>query len=129
MQEIKGFSDFMKDSERRSKTDTSRFPFDVDTFENLIDTFTPFEAIPSLLRTDVGTIERFCKYVYGMTFKETYLYLLGISEMYARGAIKNLAFVGNNTALKIMAEHFLGYKDDNKNLNANVTIVNDLKDD
>lgn len=128
MDEIKNYSDFLN-SESRRNLDTSMFPFDVDTFENLIDSFTPPELFPQLLRCERTLLDKFCEFVYHMKFDEAYSFLLGVTELFSRKAIKGLACVGNNTALKIMSEHFLGYKDSNNNANLKVTFVNDLVDD
>ena len=128
MDEIKNYSDFLRSDERRN-IDTSKFPFDVDTFENLIDCFTPIELFPNLLRTDRATLDRFCNHVYHMNFCESYEFLLGVTEAFSRKTIKGLATVGNNTALKIMAEHFLKYNDSANNHNVNVTFLNDLQGD
>lgn len=105
------------------------FSFDVDVFEDLIDCFTPIQNIPTILDTDIPTLDKFCDRAYGMNFKETYAKLSGITDYWSRKVIKNLSSSGNSTALNIMSKHFMGLSDDNKNQGVNITIVNDMKED
>ena len=105
------------------------FDFDTDTFENLIDCFTPEANIPVILGVHTGQLDKFCERAYGMNFHETYAKLSGITDSWSRKVIKNLSASGNSTALNIMAKHFMGLSDDNKNQGVNITIINDLKED
>ena len=127
MDEIKSYAEIVKHT--RKNYQPKGFDFDVNTFENLIDNFVPRENIPVILRCNVGTLDRFCKEVYKMDFDMTYKFLSGITDMYSRRTIKNLASMGNNTALNIMKTHFMGLRDDdNDKPNVNITIVDDRKD-
>ena len=124
---VYNYADLVK--RNRSNAKVPGFDFDVDTFENLIDSFVPQDRIPSILRCSLVDLDIFCNKVYGMTFKETYTHLSGISDMWMRRAITNLSHSGNATALNIAAKHFMGLSDDNQNANINITFVNDLEED
>lgn len=123
-EELRKFSNPLK----RENKHPDGFSFDMDTFENLIDFFTPKENIPTLLRCSIKTLDEFCKICYGMNFSDTYNYLSGIADMLMRGTFKKLAAMGNTTAVKIVSEHFMNLKE-NKTADVNITIVNDLQDD
>lgn len=120
-------------SARRQNTRVPGFDFDVDTFENLIDCYTPYENIPLLLSGTSGKmytetdIDNFCKLVYKMDFKTTYKLLIGITDMQMRKVFKNLAASGNATAIAINAKHFMKLEEDAKNDAINIRIVNDLE--
>lgn len=126
MEEIKSYVEFVKANRENIKPDG--FSFDVNAFENLIDCWTPFETIPVLLQTTHADLDRFCKIVYALDYRTAYNVLSGITDAFMRKTFKQLAAVGNNTAMNIVSEHFMGLKSDNK-VNASVTIVNDLKED
>lgn len=113
----------------RKNTKIVGFDFDVDTFENLIDCFTPESNIPVILGVHTGQLDKFCERAYGMNYHEAYAKLSGITDSWSRKVIKNLSASGNSTALNIMAKHFMGLSDDNKNQGVNITIVSDLKED
>lgn len=102
------------------------FDFDVNTFEDLIETWTPIDVIPQILHCDWGCLEAFCRKVYNMNYKETYNILAGMSDALMRRAMKGLAQSGNQTALNIVAKHFMKL-DEDKTQNVNITILNDLK--
>lgn len=105
------------------------FSFTPDVFENMIAAFVPRDNIPVALGVDYANIDHFCKQVYGMNYADTYTRLSGIADYWSRNVFKNLAYAGNQSAIKIMAEHFMGLSNDNKNKGVNITIVNDLKGD
>lgn len=127
MKPVENYKDFMNPLKRKN-LHPDGFDFDMDTFENLIDFFTPMENIPVILRCDYKTLDNFCKICYNMPFKDTYIYLSGISDALMRGTFKKLAAMGNTQAVKIVSEHFMNLKE-NKSHDVNITIVNDLKDD
>ena len=132
--EIESYSQLLKDTSRRNVDVSQICNFTVDEFENLIDRFVPMESVATILRTDIKTLDIFCNTVYKMNFKETYKVLSGITDMLCRGTIKNLAKSGNNTALNIMAKHFMNLRDENNsspitiNFVDNVTTQNDEDD-
>ena len=103
--------------------------FDVNTFENLIDCYTPKDMIPLILRCRHADLDRFCKVVYGMQFNEAYTILSGITDMFMRKSIKGLSQAGNPTALKLAAEHFMDLKEQEQKDGINITIYNDLKEE
>lgn len=103
--------------------------FDVDTFENLIDCYTPQEMIKVILRCSGADLDRFCQVVYGMKFSEAYNILSGITDMYMRKSFKVHSNLGNSTAMKIVSEHFMKLKEDEDKGNINITVYNDLKGD
>lgn len=127
MKPVESYKDFMNPTKRENKKPDG-FNFDMDTFENLIDFFTPMENIPVILRCSWTELDDFCKICYRMNFKDTYNYLSGISDALMRGTFKKLAGMGNTSAIKIVSEHFMNLKE-NKSSNVNITFVNDLKDD
>lgn len=108
------------------------YDFDVDTFENLIDNYTPMDNIVVILsgitrkQLTIADMDRFCNIVYGMDFKEAYKFLTGITDMYMRKVFKNLAASGNTTAMSINAKYFMKLEDDSKNDAINIRILNDL---
>lgn len=126
MKQIKNYAAFTKAS--RENFQPKGFHFDVDMFENLIDCWTSFDDIPVILQTTKADLDRFCKVVYNMNYRETYNILSGITDAFMRKTFKNLASSGNNTAMSIVSKHFMKL-DDSQNNNVNITIVNDLKDD
>ena len=113
-------------SRRRQNCTIEGFDFDVDTFENLIDCFTPMKNIPVILGVSASDMDRFCNIVYGMDFAETYRTLFSISDMFMRKVIQNLSSSGNPTALNLAAKHMLQWEKDNQNQNISIKIVNDL---
>ena len=114
---------------KRKNAKIPGFHYDTDTFENLIDCFTPMKNIPVILNTRFSDLDMFCQIAYGMNFQDTYIRLSGITDAWSRKVIKNLSSSGNSTALNIMSKHFMGLSDDNKNQGVNITIVNDMKED
>lgn len=120
-------------SANRKNIHVDGFDFDVDTFENLIDNYTPMENIITILsgicrkKITQANLDDFCYLVYGMDFKETYKFLSGITDMYMRKVFKNLAASGNTTAMSINAKYFMKLEDDSKNDTINIRIVNDLE--
>jgi len=111
---------------RRKNAQIEGFDFDTDTFENIIDAFTPKENVPLILGVPKSKLDDFCYKAYGMSYNEAYLRLSGISDFWMRKAIGNLAASGNGTALSIAAKHFMGLKDEEDKKAIQVTIVNDL---
>lgn len=130
--EVPIYSDLLSANRRNVKVEG--YDFDVDTFENLIDNFVPFNNIPLILSASckrklcISDLDKFCKIVYGMDYKETYEILSGITDMQMRKVFKGLAASGNATAIAINAKHFMHLDDENKNDAINIRIVNDLSD-
>lgn len=126
------YADLLKANRRNCHPEG--FDYDADTFENLIDNYTPYDDVPKLLSISCGhsvtisELDAFCKLLYGMTYKDTYQILIGITDMYMRKVIKNLGASGNATALAITAKHFMKLDDDAKNDAINIRIVNDLNE-
>lgn len=127
MKPVTNFQSFFKPGRQNLKPDG--FDFDMDTFENLIDFFTPMENFPVILNTSIRSLDEFCKICYNMPFKETYYYLSGITDFFMRGAFKRLAEMGNATAINTVAEHFMHLSNQQLKDGINITIVNDLKGD
>lgn len=125
MNEVPNYAEYLKNNRPNIKPDG--FDFDVNTFENLIDAWTPIEDIPMLLRCNHSVLDAFCNIVYKMDFTTTYNFLLGVSKMFMRKTFSGLARQGNATACSVVAKSFLKV-DDDKSQNVNVTFVNDLPD-
>lgn len=102
--------------------------FDVNTFENLIDCYTPKQMVPLILRCTEADLDRFCKVVYGMKYDDTYKILIGITDSFMRKSFKGLSQMGNPTAIKVVAEHFMDLKEQDQKDGINITIYNDLKE-
>ena len=113
-------------SRRRQNCVVEGFDFDVDTFENLIDCFTPKENISVILGVSNHDLDNFCNIVYGMEFTEAYRTLISISDMFMRKAIQNLSVSGNPTALNLASKHMLKWEKDSQTQNVSIKIVNDL---
>ncbi len=100
------------------------FTFSRDQFEDAIDCFTPIDEVRLVLHTSKAELDRFCSIVYSSDFAEAYYNLSGMAKFYGRKAIKNLAFAGNNTALKVFADNFMNF---NSNSDASkVQIISDI---
>lgn len=127
-QEVQSFSAIMKRNARRNFK-LRGFDFDVDTFENLIDSFVEKETIPVILGCRHADLDRFCRAVYGVDYNTAYPRLLGIADMWMRKAVTNLATSGNATALNIASKHFMKLDDDREKSAINITINNDYKID
>lgn len=131
-EEVPIYSDILSINRRNVKVEG--YDFDVDMFENMIDNFVPYNNIPLLLSASckkklcIADLDRFCKIVYGMDYKDTYEILSGITDMQMRKVFKNLAASGNATAIAINAKHFMHLEDENKNDAINIRILNDLND-
>ena len=127
-QEVQSFSAIMKRNARRNFK-LKGFDFDVDTFENLVDSFVEKETIPVILGCRHADLDRFCRAVYGVDYNTAYPRLLGIADMWMRKAVTNLATSGNATALNIASKHFMKLDDDREKSAINITINNDYKID
>lgn len=92
---------------RSENTEVPDFDFDRDTLEDLIECYTPLEEILALLGVEHKEMDRFCFAVYNMNFKDAYFHLLYKSDAHNRKAFNMLAKQGNQTAMKIVAEHFM----------------------
>lgn len=127
MDEIKNYADVLKVKRFPLPPNIKGVTWDVNTFENLIDVWTPREDILLILDTNRDTLDRFCKAVYKHNFNDTYNILTGITDVFMRRALKNQATMGNASATSIVTKHFMGLKDDeDKNANVNITFVSDL---
>ncbi len=124
---VYAYRDLLKSSRKNAKI--KGFWFDVNTFENLIDCYTPYDTIPLILRCSIGDLTKFCTYVYGMDYPETYKVLSGITDTFMRKTFKGLSQAGNPTAIKLVGEHFMGLKESQQAEAINITINNDLKND
>ncbi|WP_281512171.1 hypothetical protein [Mammaliicoccus vitulinus] len=125
MNEVKNYSEFLKNDRQIDNIDS--FKFTIEEFENLIDLWTPFDEIPVLLRTTLQTLDDFCKQVYNMPFKDTYLYLTGITNLFMRKCHKSLAQKGHIGGLQ-RTDIYMGLNNTPES-NVNITIVNDLPND
>ena len=69
-------------SANRRNVHIDGFDFDVDTFENLIDNFTPINNIPLILsgtsgkRYSLSDMDKFCNIVYKMPFDSLFCFIL-----------------------------------------------------
>ena len=124
---VYAYKDLLKSSRQNVKVDG--FWFDVDTFENIIDCFTPEKMVPVILRCTGADLDRFCQIVYGMKYSETYTILSGITDMYMRKSFKAHSNLGNPTAMKVVAEHFMNLKNEDQSGGVNIVFCNDLKGD
>lgn len=89
---------------RQEDVGVEGFAFTKSDFEDLIDSFTPKQDIPTILGVGVADLDRFCNVIYGMKYNETYQALLMQANYCWRSAIKVLARSGNAQAMKQMAE-------------------------
>lgn len=126
MKPVEAYNDFL--SNKRQNMSVPGFSFDVNTFEDLIDSWTPMENIPKILGCRTDDLDVFCLKVYRMNFKETYVMLSAISDSLCRKAFSNLAKAGNPTAINIVSKHFMKLEED-KQQDLNIRIVNDLNQD
>lgn len=101
------------------------FNFTRGDFEDLIDNFTPFEDIPTLLGVKHVELDKFCEYIYNMNYKVTYDVLLKRSNLYYRKAMMMLSKSGNPTAIKVSAEYYVGLGAVDKQDN-HITIINSM---
>ena len=124
---VYSYKDLLKSTRQNVKV--KGFWFDVNTFENLIDCYTPKDDVGLILRCSEADLDRFCKVVYGMKFDATYKVLTGITDMFMRKSFKGLSQSGNPTAIKVVAEHFMDLKEKQDKDGINITIFNDLKGD
>lgn len=127
IEKVESYADLLKSNRPNMKVDG--FDFDVNTFENIIDAFVPQENVHVILCCTNADLDRFCKEVYKLTFSQAYMVLSGISDMYMRKAVKNLAVSGNATALSIAKTHFMHLADEEQKGAISVKIVNDLEED
>lgn len=125
MDEVKSYADIIKST--RKNFHPEGFPFDVNTFENVIDAYTPEDQVPVVLNCSLSTLNAFCNIVYKMPFTQTYRFLSGITDMYMRRSIKGLASSGNTTALNIAREHFLKLNSEQDSHNVSVTFLDDRR--
>jgi hypothetical protein len=117
-------------SARRENWQPEGFDFDVNMFENLIDCWTPMEDFPIILQCDNATLDNFCLVVYGKRFKDTYNFLLRVTNAMQRKAFKMMSNQGNAFSQSLVSKHFMGLKDEqDSNQNVRITIVNDLQED
>lgn len=107
-------------------SDTSRFVFDQDMLENYLSCFTPKENIPTVLGCTKTNLDEFCRACYGCGWDEAYLNLTGLADALARQAVQKLAFMGNQTALKILTEHMMKLDRDEQANTLRVQIVADV---
>ena len=107
-------------------SDTSRFVFDQDMLENYVSYFTPKDNIHIVLGCTQTNLDEFCKACYGCGWDEAYLNLTGLADALARQAVQKLAFMGNQTALKILTEHMMKLDRDEQANTLRVQIVADV---
>lgn len=124
---VYAYQDLLKSS--RKNVRVKGFWFDVNTFENLIDCYTPYDTIPLILRCSIGDLTKFCTAIYGFDYPMTYKILSGITDTFMRKTFKGLSQAGNPTAIKLVGEHFMGLKESQQTEAINITINNDLKKD
>lgn len=100
------------------------FDFDSYTFEDLIDNFTPESDIPIILGVSRVDLDYWCRQVYnGMDFPEAFAFLSRKALFYCRKAYTNLSKSGNNTAMNIVAKHFMKLEDDENKRQAVIPVV------
>lgn len=124
--EFFSFNDLLKANRPNKKI--PGFDFDVDTFENLLDNFVPYDMVAKILRVSISDLDKFCHIVYNMKYSEAYNVLTGIADMFLRRSVKNLAHSGNGTALNIAKEHFMKLDSEKNDKPQKIVIVNDLKE-
>lgn len=94
------------------------FDFTRNDFEDLIDNFTDEDTILTLLQISRPQLDKFCKEIYNMNYKETYQVLYQRAQLYYRKAMMLLSKSGNPSAIKVASEYYarLGgtNSDDNK---------------
>ena len=115
----KAHADFLN---RENKT-VDGFAFDQDTFENLIDYYTPLNDIPVILNVGIAELDVFCKALYGFDFKTTYDILSKRSQFYTRKAFTTLAYGGNAAAIKVASESYMGLVNQEENRDQKVVIM------
>lgn len=105
IQRIRNSCNFWKQAQNQRMEE---FDFDRDTFEDLIECYTPIDDIPVLLGVSKSDLDFFCKYIYNQDYKTAYGALLMKSNAHNRKAFNSLSKKGNQTAMKIVAEQFMG---------------------
>lgn len=105
IEKIRNSHNFWKQSQNQKMKE---FDFDRDTFEDLIESYTPIDDIPVLLGVRKSDLDIFCKYIYNQDYKTAYGALLMKSNAHNRKAFNSLSKKGNQTAMKIVAEQFMG---------------------
>lgn len=99
------------------------FDFDSYTFEDLIENFTPVDDLPIILGVHRDELDYWCDAVYGMNLIEAYNFLNRKALFYCRKAYTNLSKSGNNTAMNIVAKHFMKLEDDENKRQAVIPVV------
>lgn len=102
------------------------FEFDQAIFESLVDSLYPPENFHIILQVSKPELDKFCKYIYGLRFKETYNILHNASMAKWYETFGKLAGSGNNTALKIVSEHIMKLDQDQRKKEFKITVCNDL---
>lgn len=99
------------------------FEFDTNTFEDLLDNFTPMEDVHTILGITEADLDVFCKRAYGMNYKETYNALMSRAMFYNRKAFNILAKKGNQTAMNIVAKNFMKLEEEQNNAGLKIEVV------
>lgn len=105
------------------------FDFDQSMFEDLVDSLYPPENFHIIFQVSRTDLDRFCKAVYGLRFKETYEILHHASMAKWYETFGTLAGGGNNTALKIVSEHIMKLDQDQRKKEFKITVCADLPED
>lgn len=102
------------------------FDFDTNTFEDLLDNFTPMEDVHVLLGIAEKDLDVFCQRAYGMNYKETFNALMTRAMFYNRKAFNILAKKGNQTAMNIVAKNFMKLENEENKNNLKIEVVGSI---
>lgn len=114
----------INNNQPKSNSTVEGIPFDQDTFENLVDCFTPKKDFHIILDCTCSDLDKFCKKVYGRNFSDTYDSLVKVSTALWGQTINKLARLGNQTAIKYIIDEHMSRT--NKNNELKITICSDL---
>ena len=112
---------------KRKNIKLDDYDFDLNTFEDLIDNFTPIDDIPVILNCTVAELDRFCKTCYnGMSFREVYDYLFKRANYYNSKAFNKLSKAGNASCVGVVAKYFMKLDDEDRNKALKIQICGNI---
>lgn len=97
-------------------------------FEDYIDAFVPKKNIPRMLGLQWSDLDLFCRLVYNEDFNAAYQRLIFLADAHDRVAFTRLAVLGNQTAIKVVAEHFMNLGPDNSDSPAVSVVISVPRD-
>lgn len=104
----------INDEQRRSIVDKTT-GISLNSFEDLIDNFTPVDDILSILNVSEKKLDSFCKKYYNMPYRDTYRDLSARAMYYNRKAFNQLAKEGNGKAIDVVAKYIMKMDEGDRN--------------